>query len=139
MPRHHVLLLVLGVLIIWTTAACSGNGGKQATPATGATTSTTSTTGPTASPPAIQWTTLRNPLLRDPTHAVKDAAIVFADGRWRALFSSVDAQGTWRIGVASSADLRRWSKISTMPHNPSVEGEASPDVVRAPDGKFVVT
>ena len=26
-----------------------------------------------------------------------------------------------------------------MPHDPTIEGEASPDVVRAPDGRFVVT
>ncbi len=78
-------------------------------------------------------------MLDDTTHAVKDPALVFANGRWHALFSSVDQKGTWRIGTSSSADMREWSKMSTMPHDPSVEGEASPDVVRAPDGDYVIT
>jgi hypothetical protein len=70
---------------------------------------------------------------------VKDAALVYAAGQWRAVFSAVDRNGTWRIGVATSPDLQQWSAITTMPHDPHVEGEASPDVVRAPDGRWVIT
>jgi hypothetical protein len=60
-------------------------------------------------------------------------------GTWFSLFSQVDARGTWRVGVEHSSDLRTWSATTTLPHDPSVEGEASPDVVRAPDGRYVVT
>ena len=76
---------------------------------------------------------------RSPRYAVKDPALVYSAGRWHALFSAVDTGGTWRIGITSSHDLQHWSPITTMPHDPRVEGEASPDVVRAPDGRWVVT
>src|SRR5262249_46517873 len=36
-------------------------------------------------------------------------------------------------------DLRAWSPMTFMPHDAAVEGEASPDVVRAPGGKLVIT
>ncbi len=89
--------------------------------------------------PSIRWGQLRNPILTAPDLALKDPAIVWANGRWWALTSSVTATGRWRVGIASSVDLRHWSPIGSLPHNPAVEGEASPDVAPAPDGTFVVT
>lgn len=65
--------------------------------------------------------------------------MVWAGGRWQALFSSVGADGQWRLGVSTSPDLIRWSPLVTVPHDPSVEGEASPDVVPAPDATWVIT
>ena len=94
---------------------------------------------PTHEPPAVPWAQLRNPLLTSSQYAVKDPALVYAGGAWHALFSAVDRAGTWRIGLASSPDLRHWSAITTMPHDPTIAGEVSPDVVRAPDGRWVVT
>ncbi len=70
---------------------------------------------------------------------MKDAALVAVGGKWFAAFSAVDARGTWRVGIEHSADLRAWSSMTFMPHDPSVEGEASPDVVREPGGPLVIT
>ncbi len=50
-----------------------------------------------------------------------------------------DRQGSWRIGIARSYDLSSWSTAVTFPHDRTTEGEASPDVVREPNGTFVVT
>ena len=87
----------------------------------------------------IPWPKLRNPILQAADRALKDPAIVRANGRWWALFSAVDHTGSWRIGTASSRDFRHWTIGADMPHDPTIGGEASPDVVRAPDGGFVVT
>ena len=91
------------------------------------------------SAPRIPWAHLHNPILGFDDHGAKDPALVQTSGRWHALFSWVDAAGHWSIGVTSSGDLRHWSTTKAMPHDPSIEGEASPDVVRAPDGTWVVT
>jgi hypothetical protein len=88
---------------------------------------------------SVAWSRLRNPILGFHDRALKDPAIVWAAGRWQALFSSVDAAGRWRIGTATSRDLARWTAPAELPHDPAVEGEASPDVGPAPDGSFVVT
>lgn len=89
--------------------------------------------------PALDWAGLRNPVLGYAGRATKDPALVWSDGRWVALFSSVDVRGRWRIGITTSPDLRRWSRLRFLPHDVRVEGEASPDIVRSPDGRFVVT
>lgn len=89
--------------------------------------------------PTIAWSKLHNPLLAYPDRALKDPALVWSDHRWVALFSQVGDDAHWTLGVATSVDLRRWSPPTTLPHDPTVEGDASPDVVRAPDGTFVVT
>src|SRR6476619_3116004 len=117
--------LALAVALVGVTAACSSSSSSvRAAPAP---TAGAPTIGTTLARPAIAWASLANPLLTDARHAITDPAIVFADGKWRALFSSVDEQGTWRIGIAESADLRQWSTPTTMPHDPAVAGEASPD------------
>jgi len=140
-PRLPAFLIAL--MLTAAVAGCTSSTRSRAEPSTSGLPTKNRVTSPPMTalptPPPIQWTSLHNPMLRDPAHAVKDAAIVFANGRWWALFSSVDTAGTWRIGIASSADLRQWSKITMMPHDPTVEGEASPDVVRAPGGRFVIT
>ena len=130
-----MLRRLLPPALVITLVACSGNGSSRTSH--GAPASSTTVAAPVTAP--IAWTSLHNPLLSDATHAVKDPALVQTNGRWYALFSRVDAGGQWRIGIATSADLRQWSAISTMPHDASVEGEASPDVVRAPGNAFVVT
>ena len=77
--------------------------------------------------------------MSSPDHALKDAALVAVGPTWFMAFSSVDAHGTWRIGIEHSSDLRTWSALTFMPHDPSIEGEASPDVVREPNGPLVIT
>jgi len=89
--------------------------------------------------PGIPWKHLQNPILGFDDHGAKDPALVRSRGRWYALFSWVDASGHWSIGITSSTDLRHWSTTTAMAHDPSIAGEASPDVVRAPDGTWVVT
>ncbi len=89
--------------------------------------------------PLVPWSRLRNPILGYPDRATKDPAVVWANGRWQALFSSVGTDGLWRLGAATSPDLIHWSPLVTVAHDPSVEGEASPDVVQAPDGTWVIT
>lgn len=91
------------------------------------------------SSPRLPWAHLHNPILGFDDHGAKDPALVRSGGRWYALFSWVDAAGHWSIGITSSTDLRHWSPTTAMPHDPSVEGEASPDVVREPNGTWVVT
>ncbi len=128
-------LLCASVLVL-SAAACSSSGhGAEPSPDA----STTTRPAPTNEPPAVPWAQLRNPLLTSSQYAVKDPALVYTGGAWHALFSAADRAGTWRIGLASSPDLRHWSAITTMPHDPTIAGEVSPDVVRAPDGRWVVT
>lgn len=104
-----------------------------------ATPHTASTPTSHATPARLDWSKLRNPIVSSPDRSVKDPALVSFRGTWFLLFSAVDAQGTWRIGLEHSSDLRNWSAMGFLPHDPKVEGEASPDVVRAPNGRYVVT
>jgi hypothetical protein len=92
-----------------------------------------------AATPTISWSELHNPLLAYPDRTLKDPALVWSDDRRVALFSQVGVDAHWTLGVATSVDLRRWTPPTTLAHDPTVEGDASPDVVRAPDGTFVVT
>jgi hypothetical protein len=87
----------------------------------------------------VAWAALRNPILSSTAYAVKDPALVPVNGGWVMLCSRVDRAGTWRIGIARSRDLQAWSALGTMPHDPATGGEASPDVTRGPDGRYVVT
>jgi hypothetical protein len=130
------IVAIAGLLLL---DACSSAGHSRASSAT---TSGGSATSTTVRPPAsstIAWSRLSNPLYGNRDHAVKDPALVATGGGWVALFSQVDAHGKWRVGIARSRDLTAWSPPALLPHDPATEGEASPDVVRAPDGTFVVT
>ncbi len=131
--RASVALAVTVAFATGAAAGCSSSSSHASAPQRGGTTTTT------APAPPIPWTALQNPLLRDGSHAVKDPALVYAAGAWHALVSAVDRSGRWRIGLFTSRDLRQWSPLTTMPHDPAVEGEASPDAVPAPDGSWVVT
>ncbi|HET9729883.1 MAG TPA: hypothetical protein VFR41_10705 [Acidimicrobiia bacterium] len=110
--------------------SCSSGGGSH---------TTVPPTSPRSLDRPLAWAALRNPILSSADAAVKDPALVAFDGGWVVLYSRVDRAGVWRIGIARSRDLRTWSDITTMPHDPTVEGEASPDVTRRPDGAYVVT
>jgi hypothetical protein len=138
--RSGTGLLAVGLLVT-VAAACSSGSGRSAASTTTATSSTSRVASPTIPPPAppVDWTKVRNPIVQSADHAVKDPALVAVNGKWFAAFSSVDAKGTWRIGIEHSSDLVTWSAMTFMPHDPAIEGEASPDIVRASDGKFVIT
>jgi len=134
-------ILQCAVLLCVLAAGCSSNphdSGVAATP----TPSSTVRSAPTTSArpaPNVDWPHLHNPIVKSGDHAVKDAALVAVNGTWFAAFSAVDARGVWRIGIEHSTNLRTWSALTFMPHDTAVEGEASPDVVRAPSGDLVIT
>lgn len=138
--RWRAFVLAAVILLPATLTGCSSGAGSRgsATATTTPSTTTKATTVPAAVPP-VDWSQLRNPIVTSVDHAVKDAALVAVDGKWFASFSAVDARGAWRIGIEHSSDLRTWSPMTFMPHDAAVEGEASPDVVRAPNGEYVIT
>lgn len=96
-------------------------------------------------PATVDWSGLSNPILSAPHAGVKDQALVWADGRWHMLFSYVTDDPSlpggvrWNVATATSPNLAHWSAISAWPVQKGVLGVASPDIVREPDGHFVVT
>jgi hypothetical protein len=98
---------------------------------------------PGGAPPSVAWSKMRNPVLSYAAAAVKDQALVWANGRWHMVFSYVtdstsraDRQ-TWAIASSESGDLEHWTSPSIWSEQPG--GMASPDIVRDPDGTFVAT
>ena len=93
--------------------------------------------------PEVAWSKLHNPILSYPNAAVKDQALIWADGTWHMLFSYVTNDTTvagrehWGIATSQSPDLRNWS--SPEPWSEQRGGMASPDIVRSPSGEFVST
>ncbi|HVA06603.1 MAG TPA: hypothetical protein VNG12_07695 [Acidimicrobiales bacterium] len=92
-------------------------------------------------PPAggIDWFRLRNPILTYATHGVKDQALQWSGGEWHMLFSELTATPVaphvhWNVAVAHSRDLVHWTAPSVV-----ARGAASPDIVRDPAGRFIVT
>ncbi|HSZ37429.1 MAG TPA: hypothetical protein VK773_10095 [Acidimicrobiales bacterium] len=90
-------------------------------------------------PPTIDWTALRNPILSYPANGVKDQALQWSGGSWHILFSDMTATRAaphvhFDVAVATSRDLLHWSAPRVIARN-----AASPDIVRDPEGKFVVT
>ncbi len=95
--------------------------------------------------PGVAWSQLSNPILSYGSGGVKDEALTWAGGRWHMLFSYVTADTSlpdgvrFQIASATSPDLRHWSGPRPWPRQAGVLGVASPDVVRDPSGRFVVT
>jgi hypothetical protein len=92
-----------------------------------------------APPPSIDWAALRNPVLSYPATGVKDQALQWSDGAWHMFFSDmtrtqVPPHVRFAVAVARSDDLRHWSAPRIVATN-----AASPDIVRDPAGRFVVT
>lgn len=90
-------------------------------------------------PRHIDWAALRNPILSYPANGVKDQALQWSGGSWHMLFSDMTATRSppyvrFDVAEATSPDLRRWSAPRVIATN-----AASPDIVRDPAGKFVVT
>lgn len=96
---------------------------------------------PAPAPPApiVSWGALRNPLLGYPDAAIKDAFLVRHEGIFRLGYSLIrDDPFRFRLGFASSTDLVTFQPAPTL-DQPETGGLASPTVVRAPDGRFVMT
>jgi hypothetical protein len=137
-----VVVLTLATALL---AACSSSG-KTAAPSTTAPVKRVDATDCAATPAnaqhraAIPWASLHNPILAYPDSGAKDVGVRVANGRWHLFFSSISGDPVhWSIGTTASTDLRTWSKLVTWPDQPATEGLASPDIVQAPDGTFVVT
>lgn len=126
--RTSLVILLATVLL----GCCSSDGRESRGP-------TPATSVPPPIEASVAWAGLANPILSSSRYAVKDPALVALDDSWVMLYSRVDRAGTWRVGIARSNDIRKFSSFGTMPHDRATTGEASPDVTRSPDGSFVVT
>ena len=81
---------------------------------------------------------VRNPLLGLDDVAIKDAFMVRHDGSWHVGYSHIsDNPFRFRLGFSTTPDLRTFETAPTL-DQPETGGLASPDVVRAPDGRFVM-
>jgi hypothetical protein len=92
-----------------------------------------------APPPRIDWVGLRKPVLSFRSVGVKDQALQWSGGSWHMLFSDMTETSApphvhFDVAVARSSDLRHWSAPRVIASN-----AASPDIVRDPAGKFIVT
>jgi hypothetical protein len=90
-------------------------------------------------PPSVDWSALRNPILSFPAVGVKDQALQWSGGAWHMLYSAMTARRAaphvhFSVSISSSPNLLRWTQPRVI-----AENAASPDIVRAPSGTFVVT
>ena len=90
-------------------------------------------------PPSIDWTALHNPVLSYGSIGVKDQALQWSDGAWHMLFSAMKQTHSaphvrFDVAVSRSTDLRHWTSPTVI-----ATDAASPDIVRDPTGRFVVT
>lgn len=94
-----------------------------------------------SSAPDTGWDAVRNPLVGYSDVAIKDAFMQrAADDTWQLGYSEIQAEPfRFRIGFATaSADLGTVTRGATL-DQPETGGLASPDIVRAPDGRHVMT
>jgi hypothetical protein len=90
-------------------------------------------------PRSIEWSALRNPILSFAHVGVKDQALQWAGGAWHMLYSDMTETKSppyvrFSVAISSSADLTHWTSPRII-----ATTAASPDIVRAPSGLFVVT
>lgn len=92
-------------------------------------------------PNSIDWQAMKNPVLAFPDHAVKDAyAIRDDDGGWHLGFSYIaDDPFRFRVGTARASPAFEDVTLGDVYDDDRVGGLASPTVVRAPDGRYVMT
>ena len=71
--------------------------------------------------------------------------MVWSGGEWHLIFSYLRSDSKlpggvyWDIATSSSTDMSSWSAPAPWPAQPGVIGVAAPQVVRDPQGTFVVT
>jgi len=90
-------------------------------------------------PRSIEWSALRNPILSSPSIGVKDQALQWSGGAWHMLYSDMTETPSaphvrFSVAISSSRDLMHWTAPTVIAPN-----AASPDIVRAPSGTFIVT
>jgi hypothetical protein len=90
--------------------------------------------------PAIAWSTLRNPIVAYPHHAVRDIAIRARHGRWQLAMTSVrDHPFRFRIAQTASRGWQHWSKPVVRAHLGGASNVVSPDITRGANGRYVET
>jgi hypothetical protein len=100
---------------------------------------------PTDAHPAVDWSRLRNPIVSSPSAGEKDQVMVWFDGRWHLVFSYVRTDASirggvyWDIATSSSTNMTSWTKPVAWPAQIGALGVAGPQLVRDPQGQFVVT
>jgi hypothetical protein len=83
---------------------------------------------------SIAWRQLHNPIIGWPDAAAKDQAAVHHDGQWHLFFSYLTAgPQRWQVGKTTSVDWATWSRPLAL------WSGGSPDLVRAPDGTWVLS
>ena len=90
-------------------------------------------------PRSIDWSALRNPIVSFPSIGVKDQALQWSGGAWHMLYSDMTEIPSaphvrFSVAISSSRDLAHWTTPKVIAPN-----AASPDIVRAPSGTFIVT
>lgn len=89
----------------------------------------------------VDWSALQNPILSLQDAAVKDVAVVHADGRWRLLASLVHVDPfRFRIGLWSAPSLgclQAHAEPDAVWDDDRVGGLASPDIVPDPAGGWI--
>ncbi len=120
-PRRLATVALAGMMGFGAVAAC----GPRAEP---------------SGPLPIPWDRVTNPVLRLEDAAIKDAfAVRGDDGMWQLGFSHLtDTPFRVRLGFAQTEDWRAFDVKPTLDQE-EVGGLASPDVVRMPDGRWVMT
>ncbi len=92
-----------------------------------------------SNPPETGWDAVRNPILGFPDVAIKDAFLVEHEGTWHLGYSQIQAEPfRFRLGFSSSPDLQTFERGPTLDQS-ETGGLASPSVVKAPDGRYVMT
>jgi hypothetical protein len=85
------------------------------------------------------WEAIRNPVLTLPANAVKDAFAVRHEGKWHLGYSHItETPFRFRLGFSTTSDWRTFEEAPVIDQL-DVGGLASPTVVRASDGSFVMT
>jgi len=90
-------------------------------------------------PPTVDWSALRNPILTFSDIGVKDQALQWSGGAWHMLYSDMTETHSapyvrFSVAISSSSDLMQWTSPRIIAPN-----AASPDIVRSPSGRFIVT
>jgi hypothetical protein len=100
---------------------------------------------PPDAPAVIDWSKLRNPIESSPSAGEKDQVMVWYGAKWHLIFSYVRDDSSlpggvyWDIATSSSTDMTSWTAPDPWPAQPGAIGVAAPQVVRDPQGDFVVT
>jgi len=93
----------------------------------------------------VDWSRLRNPIVSSSSAGEKDQVMTWFHGRWYLIFSYLRDEPSgpggvsWDIATSSSTNMSSWTPPDPWPAQRGVLGVAAPQLVRDPQGKFVVT